>query len=90
MYICIFIFFKDANDADASYDVKTSTIRDLNGEKKVIRYFKHQLLKYVWDDNENKFKFLQGLDNGTTTLSKLLEKCHGLTTDEYESQYVLN
>jgi len=70
------------------YDVHTSIIKDTNGERKTVRYFKHQLLKYIWDENENIFKFLQGLDNGTTTLSNLLEKCHGLTSDEYTNQYV--
>lgn len=70
------------------YDVKTSIIKDCNGERKTIRYFTHQLLKYVWDEKDNVFKYLQGLDNGTTTLSKLLEKCHGLTAEEYENQYV--
>lgn len=63
-------------------------MKDVDGKRKIVRYFKHQLLKYVWDDRENGFKYLQGLDNGTTTLSKLLEKCHGLTADEHESQYV--
>lgn len=68
------------------YDVRTSVIKTGDGERKTVRYFKHQLLKYVWDEGENAFKFLQGLDNGTTTLSKLLEKCHGLTSDEYDTQ----
>lgn len=80
------LFLKDANNVNAIYEIQTSKIKDFNGEYKIIRYFKHQLLKYVWDERENAFKFLQGLDNGTTTLSKLLEKCHGLTTDEHESQ----
>lgn len=61
-------------------------IKDLNGTIRIVRYFKHQLLKYVWDEQENVFKFLQGLDNGTTSLSKLLDKCHGLTSDEHASQ----
>lgn len=79
---------QDANNRDAVYDVNTSVIRDGNGERKSVRYFKHQLLKYVWDESENAFRVLQGLDNGTTTLSNLLEKCHGLTHEEYASQYV--
>lgn len=83
-----FFYFKDANNTDAIYDVHISTLKDSNGKRKTVRYFKHQLLKYIWDENENVFKFLQGLDNGTTTLSNLLEKCHGLTSDEYENQYV--
>lgn len=70
------------------YDVQTSLIKNENGEKKTIRYFKHQLLKYVWNERENAFKLLEGLDNGKTTLSKLLEKCHGLTSEEYEAQCV--
>lgn len=41
----------------------------------------------MWDEEDSEFKVLQGLDNGTTTLSKLLEQCHGLTSDEYENQY---
>jgi len=81
-------YLKDANNTDAVYDVHTSIIKDSNGKRITIRYFKHQLLKYIWDENENVFKFLQGLDNGTTTLSNLLEKCHGLTSDEYTNQYV--
>lgn len=81
-------YLKDANNSDAVYEVHTSIIKDLNGERKTVRYFKHQLLKYIWDENENAFKFLQGLDNGTTTLSNLLEKCHGLTSQEYINQYV--
>ncbi|KAE9523697.1 hypothetical protein AGLY_015915 [Aphis glycines] len=79
----------DANNSDAIYDVHISIIKDSNGKRKTVRYFKHQLLKYIWDENENVFKFLQGLDNGTTTLSNLLEKCHGLTSDEYTNQLEL-
>lgn len=81
-----YLFLKDANNINAIYEVKTLNVKDFNGEYKTIRYFNHQLLKYVWDECENAFKFLQGLDNGTTTLSKLLEKSHGLTTDEHECQ----
>lgn len=83
-----YYFFKDENNNYLTYDIKTSIINDINEKKKTIRYFNHQLLKYVWNDNENKFRCLQGLDNGTTTLSKLLEKCHGLTFEEHASQYV--
>ncbi|VVC28869.1 P-type ATPase, transmembrane domain,P-type ATPase, phosphorylation site,P-type ATPase, cytoplasmic [Cinara cedri] len=83
------VLVTDANNKDAIYDIKTSIIRNVNGERKSIKYFRHQLLKYVWDENENAFRVLQGLDNGTTTLSKLLEKCHGLTSDEYASQLEL-
>lgn len=83
-----FLFLKKGgNNKDAIYDVQTSWVKDVNGKRIIVRYFIHQLLKYVWDDRENGFKCLQGLDNGTTTLSKLLEKCHGLTADEHESQY---
>ncbi|XP_025196662.1 probable cation-transporting ATPase 13A3 isoform X1 [Melanaphis sacchari] len=83
------VLVTDANNSDAIYDVQISTIKDSNGKRKTVRYFKHQLLKYIWDENENVFKFLQGLDNGTTTLSNLLEKCHGLTSDEYLNQLEL-
>lgn len=86
LLLIIVCLSKDANNSDAIYDVQTSNIKDFNGKTKTVRYFKHQLSKYTWDENENEFKFLQGLDNGRTTLSKLLEKSHGLTPDEYASQ----
>ncbi|XP_050438622.1 polyamine-transporting ATPase 13A3-like isoform X2 [Adelges cooleyi] len=83
------ILVNDANDCNKIYEIKTSVIKCFKGEPKTVRHFKHQLLKYIWDDRENVFRLLQGLDNGTTTLSELLEKCHGLTAEEHASQLEL-
>ncbi|XP_050530517.1 polyamine-transporting ATPase 13A3-like isoform X1 [Daktulosphaira vitifoliae] len=83
------ILVNDMNNYNNIYEIKTSVIKCMKGEQKVVKHFEHQLLKYIWDDRENVFKLLQGLDNGTTTLSKLLDKSHGLTTEEHESQLEL-
>ncbi|KAJ9581482.1 hypothetical protein L9F63_023340, partial [Diploptera punctata] len=55
-----------------------------SNEVRNLRYFYHNLLKYIWNDEINGFMRLHGLDNGSTCLSHIQDNSHGFTADQQQ------